>query len=192
MENGESGRGENGVESENQQKIDEGKVTLITKGVSQRFFTKHKWLSIYFSARLDALSRVARVTILLSMILTNMAVASVFYNQQNESTTAQKIIVGVISSAISFVLSFGIAKMFISVRKELRWVSYTISGIYIAGTGFLTLWYNLKMEQSAAYGWCTSAAIGVVQDALVNEPLKILVIATLAVLFPWVPMLQNM
>lgn len=38
-----------------------------------------------------------------------MTVASVFYNQENQSSAAQKIIVGIISSLISFVCSFSVS-----------------------------------------------------------------------------------
>ncbi len=39
-----------------------------------------------------------------------MTVASVFYNQENQSSTGQKIIVGIISSLISFVCSFSVSE----------------------------------------------------------------------------------
>eukprot|EP00026_Physarum_polycephalum_P000544 Phypoly_transcript_00545.p1 GENE.Phypoly_transcript_00545~~Phypoly_transcript_00545.p1 ORF type:complete len:985 (+),score=150.99 Phypoly_transcript_00545:1562-4516(+) len=167
--------------------------TLIMKEEAQsRFTTKHKWLSIYFTARIENLPRVSRVVILLCMIMTNMTVASVFYNEANRSSTGEKIIVGIISSLISFVCSFAIFMMFKLVSKRFRAVCYTVSTIWILGTGFLTLWYNLKMEQSTAYGWCISSAIGVVQDAIINEPAKIVIISILITFCPFIPFIQKL
>jgi len=168
---------------------DKRKTVLIKDAASNRFATKHKWISIYFSDLIDNLSRVARVTILLSMILTNMGVASVFFNSENQSSTAQKIIVGVIGSVISFVASLAIFTMF---KLAPRRLSYSVSAVYIAGLAFLTLWYNLQLEEEQAYGWCTSSAIGIVQDALLNEPLKIVVISILVVSFPRAPIIKGM
>jgi len=164
----------------------------IRKVASERFATKHKWLSIYFSPRVENLPRVVRVTILLCMVLTNMAVASVFYNKSNRSTAGQKIVVGVIGSCISFVLSFLILTMFRRVQKRLRPACYLFSFTYIAGTVLLTLWYNLSLDESSAYAWCLSACIGIIQDGLVNEPLKILLISTLVAVFPAVSFLKKL
>jgi hypothetical protein len=115
--------------------------------------------------------------------------------------------------------------MFKLVNKKYRAICYTVSAIWILGTGFLTLWYNLSMlpislfpssiitfraysianlssslsssppllelEQDTAYGWCISAAIGILQDAFVNEPAKIIVISILIGLCPSLPFVNK-
>jgi hypothetical protein len=189
----ESGKGEQQQERERERERRPRARTVVMKEAAQaRFTMKHKWLSIYFTARIENLPRVARVTILLCMILTNMTVAAALFNAENRRSIEQRILVGVISSLISFACSFAIFIMFKLTRKRYRPICYVVSAIWVLGTGFLTMLYNLKLEQSAAYGWCISSAIGIGQDALINEPVKILVIALLIAFCPCVPFVNKL
>lgn len=46
---------------------------------------------------------------------------------------------------------------------------------------------KIDLEQDTAAGWCISSAIGVAQDAFLNEPIKIFVISLLIAFCPFIP-----
>ncbi|GCA62337.1 hypothetical protein KIPB_002877 [Kipferlia bialata] len=52
---------------------------------------------------------------------------------------------------------------------------YALSFIYLLGVGFMMLLYSMKFASSVGRAWLLANIIGVIQDAVVNDPIKIVV-----------------
>ncbi|GIQ84371.1 hypothetical protein KIPB_005849, partial [Kipferlia bialata] len=52
---------------------------------------------------------------------------------------------------------------------------YSLSFLYLLGVGFLMLLYSMKFAKTVGRAWMVANLLGVVQDAVVNDPIKILV-----------------
>jgi len=155
------------------------RANTVKNVAESHFREKHKWLSIYFMPRISELSRTARVMILLTMVLSNMTISSAFYNAANRVNPAEQIVTAVVSSVISFVISFVILIIFTKTPKRFKVGVWVFGVVFCLGTSFITLWYNLSFEYERAKNWCFSTSLGVIQDGLINEPLKIVVLSFL-------------
>jgi hypothetical protein len=163
------------------------RASTVKKVAETHFREKHKWLSIYFMPRISALSRTARVMILLCMVLSNMTISSAFYNSANRDTIAQQIVTAIVSSVISFFICFTIFIIFSKTPKRFNYLAYGFGILFCIGTAFVTFWYNISFERDRATHWCISTTIGVIQDGIINEPLKIFVLSLLVGCFRNIP-----
>lgn len=146
---------------------------------------KHTWLSVWFTKRTSRLTCVEQATILLCMVIGNLGISAPFFDGKTSFDISASIIYAVVTASLVLFVTIFITLMFQNLKG-------TLSNLFVFALAFvfacfcivLAMVYSYEFVVEATAMWISAFMIACLQDVLVNQPFKVLVIA---LLYGWFP-----
>eukprot|EP00026_Physarum_polycephalum_P003444 Phypoly_transcript_03455.p1 GENE.Phypoly_transcript_03455~~Phypoly_transcript_03455.p1 ORF type:complete len:805 (+),score=71.78 Phypoly_transcript_03455:73-2415(+) len=161
-----------------------GKNLGMLRMFAKRFRAKHTWIAVTMSPHGYGLTRTDLLTLLLCMILGNLVISAAFYQNTNDLGVAQKLINGIVVAFIVFPITLILSLIFKKMPSKYFYISYIIAYLFCAVCIIITLVYALQFGDAKAKAWLISITISTGQDAILNQPIKLVITTIVLFLFP--------
>ncbi|KAJ7374353.1 hypothetical protein OS493_007442 [Desmophyllum pertusum] len=173
---------------------------ITTIALKELFLDGHLWLSVLTKAPGNCFTRVQRITSCLCLLFSAMAANAAFYYLGTKhfqtisigpmKFSARQAIAGIQSSLLILpvhIIILLFKKSSARLQERLwRWLLYITWGLccaIIATSAGVTISYSLMWGSDKSQEWVSSVAVSFLQDILMVQPFKCLLLASLTVMF---------